>query len=80
MSPLDLNMSLRKVYEDRSLCGRVIRAIQLDQDTDFTSALDQLHAGTDHAMSLGSGTLREALEWVGDDEYAGRGAEDVGTS
>ena len=62
-------MPLRAVFEDRALLGRVVRAVQLDQNCDFVTALDQLHAGTDHAMSLGGGTLREALEWVGDDEY-----------
>ncbi len=65
----DLDMSLSAVFADRGLLDRVIEAIRLEQNADFMTALDMLHSGSDWSHVHGSGTLRSALEWVGDTDY-----------
>jgi hypothetical protein len=59
-SPLDL--TLREVFTDRKLLGRVVRSVQLDAGGSYVDALERLHQGADDARQNGTNTLRAALE------------------
>lgn len=58
-----LDMPIARVFDDRPLLNRIVRALSLDQGVSYIDALTQLHDKVDDVYQTSSrGTLRDVLQ------------------